>query len=572
MTRSSRTLALLLSALPVLGQAAAPEPKADRGAEQEKAEAGSIAVRLRVPLADDRFAAVPVAAVDDEVITVDDLREVAATTHAGRAEGKASARMDFPALLDRLVQVRLLTAEARVMGIDDLEEVKRAVEANRQQLRTAEVRRRAVAGVKVDPAALDKAVREQAREWRVRSIFFQRQEDATAFGAALAGGGDFEALSAKAAADKAGRPDAGAQWIKAGELQHEVVKQLEGLQPGQASAPFAAGGGWTVVRLEDRRAGDAAAVRAKVEAALRNDAASRALVAYYAGLKKKYVTLDEAVLKSVNLDATKPGLAAYKADARVVARVKGAKPITMGEVAEEVVRPLFHGVESAQAEKRLDKVKGEALDALISRRLVVLEAARLRLDEQPELKRQAAQFETNLLFSGFIDKVIIPELKISDEDLRAAYEARKKEFTFPAFYKLEGLVFAEATKAQAAAKGLQAGTDLKWLKQNADGQVAPAKGAPVLEGATVSATQMPEELRKAVSGAKAGDVRLAALDGQQYVVLVKAVTPERTRTFEEAVDEVRPQVLNKVLQQKLDEWVAKLRPAHGVKVWLLGGE
>ncbi len=565
MTRQRLTLVLLVAALPALAAAAAPEAR-------DKAEAGSIALKLRVPLVDDRFAEVPLAAVGEEVITVDDLREVAATTHQSRTEGKSAAKMDFAALLDRLVQVKLLTAEARTMGIDELPEVKKAVESNRLALRTAEVRRQALAGVKVDPAALDKAAREQAREFKVRSVLFPKQADATAFGAALAGGGDFEALAARAQADKKGRPDGGAQWIKAGELQAEVVRQLEALRPGQATAPFAAGEGFTVVRLEEARAGDPQAVRGKVEAALKGEAATKALASYYAGLKRKYVTLDEAVLKSVDLDSPKPGLAAYRADKRVVARIKGGGTITLGEVAEEVVRPLFHGVESAQAEKRLDKEKAPALDALVSRKLVVLEAARLKVDERPELKRQAAQFETNLLFSSFIDKVIVPELTVSDDDLKAAYEARKKDFTFPAFYALEGLVFADAGKAQAAAKGLQAGTDLKWLKQNAEGQVAPAAGSPVLQGGTVSASQMPEALRKALAGCQPGDVRLAALNGQQYVVQVKAVTPERTRTFEEAVEEVRPQVLNKALQLKIDEWMAKLRPAHGVKVWLLGGE
>jgi len=575
MTRPSLTRALLLAALPVLAQAAAPDAAPAQAADQAKVEkgdaAGSIAIRVRVPLADDRFAQVPLATVDDEVVTVDDLREVAAATHASRAEGKA-ARMDFAGLLDRLVTVRLLTAEARSMGIDDLEEVKRALDANRQAARTEALRRRAVAGVKADPAAVERRYREVAVEWKLRSVLFQKQEDATRFGAALAGGADFDALATRAAADKVGRADGGAQWLKTTELQPEVVAKLAALKPGEASAPFATGKGFTVVRLDERRQGDDPALRAQVESALKGEAVARALADYYAGLKRKHVTVDQAVLKSVDFDAPRPGFPALQSDARVVARIKGQKPITLGDVATEVIRPLFHGVESAQKEKRLDKDKAEALDSLISRRLVVVEAARLKVDEQPEVKRQLAQFETNLLFSSFIDRVILPELEVPDEALKAAYEARKKEFSFPAFYALEALVFADAGRAQAALKSLQSGTDSKWLKVNADGQVAPAAGAPLLDGSTVSATKMPEELRKALAGAKAGDFRIHEQGGQHFVISVKAVTPERTRSFEEAVDDVRPQVLNKALQQKIDEWVAKLRPAHGVKVFMLGGE
>ena len=598
---------LALSGLPASAAPAAPTPAAPTPAapvaaakpagDPAKASGapdtgGSITIRVRVPrgdprfasvppsalqgdvlsvsLADDAFASVPMAAVEDEVITVDDMRELASLTHMERSEGKAG-RMDFAALLDRLIGVRVIAVEARDMGLDDLDEVKQAIAANREKIRFELVRRRAIAGVKPDAAVVDRRYKEAAREWKLRSVVFSKRDDAVAFGAALAGGKDFEKLATKAVAD--GKAKGGdARWMRVNAIAADVAKRVRALKRGQTSAPIEVKEGWTLIRLEEARAADDATLRSQTEAAVANENAKKVLETYYAGLKKKFVTIDKAVLKSVNFDSPKPGFAALRKDTRVVARVQGSDAITVGDIAAELAKPLFHGIESAQKEKRLNVQKGEALESLVSRRLLVIEATRLAVDESPEARRMAKEFETNLLFTTYIDKVVIPEVKVTDAELKQAYEKRKKEFTYPAFYKLHGLPFADAKKAQAALKSLQGGTDFKWLKNNADGLVAPDKKALVLDGSTFSATQMPEELRKVLTGVREGDYRLYDQAGQHFVIQVQAYTPERIRPFEEVQGELGKAVYGAALNRKLDEWVGKLRQAHHVTVFLVSGK
>ncbi|WP_041448236.1 peptidyl-prolyl cis-trans isomerase [Anaeromyxobacter sp. Fw109-5] len=528
-----------------------------------------MSIRVRVPLADERFGPVPVATVADEVITVDDLRELAAITHQDRAEGM-TGKADFTKLVERLVAVRTIVAEARAIGLDDLEEVKKPIADNKERIRFDLVRKHASKDVTVDPAEVKRLYDEARREWRIRSVFFGQEAEAKKFTAALAAGGEFDALAKKAAEDKVARSGEGSQWIRVSEIQVSVAKEVEKLAPGKATAPLKAGPGWTVVRLDEKRSVEDEALRAKIESTVRGEAVAKALQAYYAKLKKQLVRIDTKLLRAVSFDKPKGGFEALRKDRRVVARVEGAKPVTLGEVAESLARPLFHGVAPAQEQGKLDKQKQDALDALVSKRLVTIEAERLRLDDTPEAKRRAAEFETNLLFTTFIDRVVIPEVKVTEAEDRAAYEKRKDEFKYPAFYRLEGLAFQDAKNAQKALKSLQGGTDFKWLRSNSDGLVPEEEQVFRLDATqTISARAMPEEFRKALAGAQDGDVRLVASKDQHYVVRVAQFTPESVRPFEEVRPEIHKDVFGTAIARALDGWVEKLRDAHEVNVYLV---
>lgn len=573
---ASKLLALASSMLlspPALAASEAPARGPKPGAAApERPRASAIRVRLvdgrEVALSDERLAKEPVARVDGVPITMRELREAAAEAHPSRPDGKQGpiAHMDVNMVLDRIIGLRLIAAEAHAMGLDELEEVKAAIQQNRDAVRFDMVRARAVKGVKVDRAEVEKRYAEAAKEWKLRSVLFTGKEDAVGFGAAVEGGGDYEALVAKALADKKASKAEADRWIRASEVVQEVAKAVSAITPGHETAPLQVKEGWTVVRLDAVRTARDPKLRGQIEATVRNEQLKKVLQEYYDGLKKKQVQIDEAVLKAVDFDST-PFETSLK-DTRVVARVTGdPKPVTIAELADELVRPLFHGVESAQREKRVDKQKGAALDAIVSRRLVVIETAKHRLDELPEARRNYREFASNLVFSTFVERVILPDVAVTDEALKAAYEKRRKALTYPAFYRLEGLTFADPQKAQAALKSLQSGTDFRWLKGNAE-TVPPAKGAPTFDGATVSANQLPEELRKALTGAKEGDARLYAAAGQHFVVRVASFTPEHTQSFEQARPDLEKTVHAETLARKLDEFVAKLRKAHDVKVYV----
>jgi hypothetical protein len=75
--------------------------------------------------------------------------------------------------------------------------------------------------------------------------------------------------------------------------------------------------------------------------------------------------------------------------------------------------------------------------------------------------------------------------------------------------KISNLVFEKRESAEKAILALKRGTDFQWVKANAEGQLdRNTTGILDLDGKLLITRDFPEELRKVISGAKAGDFRL----------------------------------------------------------------
>ena len=197
------------------------------------------------------------------------------------------------------------------------------------------------------------------------------------------------------------------------------------------------------------------------------------------------------------------------------------------------------------------------------------EARRQGIDQTPEYRKALSDERDALVFGKFVEKVIGPGIRITEADVKAYYDGHQGDYTFPAMYTLSSIAFETAKAAQAAYDKLRAGTDFKWLKSNAAGELAEAKREIEFEGTTISARSMPADLSKLLSGAKAGDVRIyAAREGGHYLIQVKAVTPPAPQPYAEARPDIAPKLQRVKVGQSLDDWIAKLRKAREVKVFI----
>src|SRR5208337_2639152 len=119
--------------------AESPVPKSETAVIAErpvpKPGSGEVVIGLKIPLFSPLFSEVPLAKVNDESVTVKEVRDALIASHEERAEETAAQKVDYAAILDRLINVRLIIQEARGMGIDELPEVKETVSAHEKQLR-----------------------------------------------------------------------------------------------------------------------------------------------------------------------------------------------------------------------------------------------------------------------------------------------------------------------------------------------------------------------------------------------------------------------------------------------------
>jgi hypothetical protein len=227
-------------------------------------------------------------------------------------------------------------------------------------------------------------------------------------------------------------------------------------------------------------------------------------------------------------------------------------------------------VERAVEAKRLNKRKNEILEEMLHKRVLRKEALRLGIDKTEAYKNKVREYENSLVFGAFIQKAVVPDVKLKEEELKAYYGQHIKDYTYPEMMKMSNLVFEKRESAEKAILALKKGTDFQWVKANAEGQLdRNTKGILDLDGRLLITRDLPEELRKVIPGAKAGDFRLyQSAENYFYVVSIQEVVPSRPQPYEEVREKVAQKVYDEKLKRAVEDYADQLRAASDVKVYL----
>ncbi|MDW7710849.1 MAG: peptidylprolyl isomerase [Deferrisomatales bacterium] len=203
------------------------------------------------------------------------------------------------------------------------------------------------------------------------------------------------------------------------------------------------------------------------------------------------------------------------------------------------------------------------------KRVFLKEALALGLDKTREFRGAFEDYEDSFVFGAFVEKVLKPELQITVGDLRDHYEKNLESYTFPEMLRLQSLAFTGAAHAQSALEKLKRGTGLRWVRANAEGQVASDREDILRFGAGMVAwTALPEAARRALEGAQEGEyVLFAESDTVVHVLQVEKRVPARVQTLEEVQRSVLQDVYKEKTDAALRDWTRKLGEAYGVEVY-----
>jgi hypothetical protein len=284
---------------------------------------------------------------------------------------------------------------------------------------------------------------------------------------------------------------------------------------------------------------------------------------------KKFATVNDKLLASLDLEVGgEAGFNALLKDQRVLAEIRGEKPITVGELATEVSKKFFHGIADPIKEKRVNKQKVDTFETILGSRLFAIEARERKLDQAPGYLGRVAEYERVLAFNSFLEKAIMPGVTVTEADAMAAFEKRKAQYTTPQMYRLDGMGFGSAKAAQAAMDKLKAGTDLEWLRANGEGQLTEKDQPMQLQGAPISVNSMPKSLVTALTGAQRGDYRLYASDDgkQHYVIRVIEQIAPTVKPYADVRTDLAREVEGEKVAAALREYAAKLRQVQKVDV------
>lgn len=558
---------------------AAPGVAAKEGAKEEGKAAApqgeGITVTLQVPAFSSRFAQVPVALVNDDPILMEDFTKALESIHEATGTGaeKKAGKKDYAAVLNRLITARLIIQEGANMGLDELPDVKKSIAAFAESSLKEILKRHQLKDLKPDEKTVEKLYKEAVQEWKIRSVKFDKKADAEEMAKALAAGGKFDELADKLIDSGKVQGAKQGEYVKPKDLLPQIAAVIATLKPGEVTpAALQIGPAFTIIKLEDIRypEGNAEAMEEARSKALELKG-NQVLEQYWESLKKKYVKIHKKVLAKLDFEAAKPGFKALLKDKRVVAEIKGQKPITVGQLAGEMQKKFFHGVEEAVKMKRVNEGKIPTLDGMLLDRVFRMEAQKQGVDKSEEYRQANKKYRDSLLFGMFVDKVIVPEIKVTNGEIEDYYKEHIGDYSTPEMMKIKSLAFTRKNDAEAAIDKLRKGAEFQWLQANAAGQAAAGSPGLLEFGDTPWITKnLNERVQRAVAAAKAGDIRLyESPEGYDYVLYIQDVIPAKPAPLETVRKEIAQKIFGAKVAKSIEDWSEKLRKAYTVKVFLV---
>ncbi len=504
-----------------------------------------------------------VAVVGKDAISLDEfLAELGPDVSVARLrQGRGTA--DEVAVLNRLVNIRLIVQEATTMGLDELPEIQKQVDVSSRAVLREVLFERVVKGVQPDPAAVEKLFKEAVREWKTTSLLFRDEGPAQRARMEVAEGADFGEIAARAVAAKSAQADSDNEFHARTDYLPQIAQALETLKIGELSPVIRIQSGFVVIKVLDLRYPENKDARAEARKTVLSEKQLGVLKAHGDRLRKQNVVVHKDVLDGIDYVAPRPGIDLLLKDQRTVAEIKGAPPVTVGDLTDYLRMQFFHGSDRARQGKEMNAKKEAALEATLERRLLNAEALNLGIDKtHPYLDRVNA-YRNSLIFDAFVQKVIVPDNKMKEEEVRQYYRDHPKDHSSPEMLKVRSLAFARRAGAENAMRKLSEGSDFSWVMANADGQAGKdAKGLVTFEGRPVTTASMPDGLQKALADVKSGDFRMwGSPEGIFYVLAVQEVIAPNPRPYDEVREDIAKELYSEKLKKAVEEYAGKLK-AH----------
>jgi len=514
------------------------------------------------------------ASINGEPLLLEEFERVLADVHSGASDNVSRPLSNPSLLLERLINAKLLLQEARNIGLDELPEVQRAEKTFQEDTLRGMLYGYHVRNIsEPDPQEVEKRYRNAVKEAKVVSVLFDKEEDAKRLEREVRSGGKFEILAKKRIDAGEAKGSVEGKYLRFASMSPQVAKVVSRMKKGEVSPLIQIGEQFSLLKLEAVRYPKDKAAREQAEKEALQFKKNTALKAYSEELRKKSVKIDRKLLEGLDFETAEPGLDKLRADPRVLATVKGDKSVTVGDLTAALEKKFFHGAERAIEGKKINRKKDQALEEILYKKVTLLEARRQKLDRTEFYKGKVAENRNGLLFGAFVQKVIVPDVKVSDEELNHYYKKNISDYTFPEMVRIDGIAFSGQKDADDAIGKLRSGADFQWLRANAEGQVDPAKVKNVLEfrGQLLDARTLPEGVRKAISGAAAGDFRSYPDPGKVfYVLLLRERIPSSPMPLESAKAEIEKKIFSEKLDRVVREWEEKLRKASDVKIHATG--
>lgn len=374
-----------------------------------------------------------VAKVNDEPITLEEFNEALNALHGHGAmdDVKKTTKIDYEAPLTRLINTRLILLEAKNIGLDEMPIYQQRIEEFSRQGLGALLLENQTKDLKPDQKEVERIYKEEVKEYFVQSMKLEKEEQATKLAKEIESGQDFDAVITKAIADGTATGTVEAQYFKQTNMLPQIAQALAKMKTNDVSPVIPIQGGFVVMKLKGIRYPDDAQAKQRVEDSVLQGEKEAVKKNYIEALQKKYGKIDEDLLKSVDYEAKEPGLENMLQDKRPLCTIEGEAPITVGDIAEQLKKKFFHGVEQALGKGKVNQQKEDLLYKILTTRVLLKEALLQGIDKTDVFKNTVEEYKTSLLFGAFVEKVVLPDIHIDEKDIKQYYQENIASYSTP---------------------------------------------------------------------------------------------------------------------------------------------
>ncbi len=503
---------------------------------------------------DDGAAALSLAVVNGDAITLAELRESFGSRHSGHG-GLLVGEEIIRTVIGKAVDERLLIQEGRRMGIPDEPGFKQAVSAFKDILLLEALEERHIREA-AEPADADMKAAYDLLPRQLHVAIVETRERAMLEEARgrVRIGEDFDSVARQMSSHQSRTRGGDLGWITWGMLDPATETVALRTPPSQISEPFQAGERYRILKvIEEKEAQPPAFEKAqgRIRAILRARNRERLRASLLSSIRTSHPPVEDAAAIRRLTAAPRSGPAdpPEPPDNAVLMTTSTGLPVTAGYVRQ---RARKNGLSPAAGWKQA------ADDALL------IDEARRRIRLDPGMERRVRLFEDGRIREEIERSVILRDLSISDAEVKAFFESDPSAFAGPPSYHVRHIVLGTRDEAEEAARLLASGAEFAALAREKSVDAGSAKS-----GGDVGWIDGPPAggAREGIFALKPGETSGAVETPKGFsIVQVLEIRPAAVPSFEQARHEVAQRLTIKKQHDLREAWLTRLKRSAKITV------
>ena len=260
------------------------------------------------------------------------------------------------------------------------------------------------------------------------------------------------------------------------------------------------------------------------------------------------IKIKEDVLKEISLSTKKP-------EETIVATANG-EPI----YALDVLRSLTKG------EKDDSEARMAIVERLVLRKLLDAEAVKrgAEYEKLPEIAKKIQRYREERLIDAFRRKVVLPLIKVDENEILEYYNANTGKFMDPGMFKLRMILVKDEKEAKELVSELKRGADFGFLAKKRSIDPSKEKGG---EAGWVPEKGFSKEILEGLRPAKPGDILGPFAVKYGYSVLeLQDIKKGGRMPLERARKEIDAIVGRENFKKTLERYLARLKETVPVRI------